>query len=94
MDVYCRGCLRCHQDRVPIQLITPVTSARLSNTADVAAFMKPTPRRDFFLAKNNFSCTNQHMEDAKGILTAFSERNSRHGEFQKKRSLGHISIVG
>ena len=48
VDAYCRGCLRCHQDRVPVQPITPAASARLANAADVAAFMKPTPRKDFF----------------------------------------------
>ena len=48
VDVYCRGCLRCHQDRVPVQPITPVASARLANAADVTAFTKPTPRKDFF----------------------------------------------
>ena len=35
------------------------------------------------------------MEGAKGILTAFSERNSRHGELKKKKvALGHIFIDG
>lgn len=30
------------------------------------------------------------MEDAKGILTAFSERNSKYGEFKKKELGAHF----
>lgn len=69
-DGYCRVCLRCHGDRASIQLITTVTSPvsteaywRVADESSLYLW-NWSSERFYFLLKNNFSCTNQHMEGA------------------------------